>query len=63
MVEEPSKVDEVLQWEALKSITNDHKFPWTAWLLPKYYQGFFEVISTFDSFDSKGSSSCLGNPV
>lgn len=63
VVAEPSKVDEVLQWEALKSVTNDQKFPSTGWLLPKIYQGFFEVISNFDSFDSKGSSFCLGNPV
>ena len=63
MVAEPSKVSEVLEWEGHKSITNDQKFPWTGWLLPKIYQGFFEVFSTFNSFDSKGSSFCLGNLV
>lgn len=60
---EPSKVDEVLEWKALKSVTNDQKFPWTGWLLPKIYQGVAEVISTFNSFYSKGPSFCLGNLV
>lgn len=57
---DPVKVDDVLQLETLKSVTEIRSFLRLAGYYHRFIRRFFEVGNTFDSVDSKGLSVCLG---
>lgn len=58
-----TKVDVVLLWEAPKSLTEIKTFLGLVGYYKRFIEGFFQVSSTFDLVESKGSSLYAGHVV